>query len=877
MARLQANIELGWSPILAVASTGTSRVLEVVGWEGGFGSAPSTGLFVGSNGYVANITDGVNIAGGGGGGGNINISAGASSSLVSAVTFSNANGISFGYDGTNVTATVATNYQSQGAYLTTAMQSNAATISNINMSAGTTSTNASAFTFSNANNVTFGLGTGANVGVITASIPNFLTTAAQSNQVVNSVNGSTGQISLNVGSSLSSSTNGSSITFGLASNITTALQSTGAYLTTAMQSNAATISNIKVSASNTSLLLSALTFANSNNFTFGLSNNSVITASYTVPTVTNSSLTIAAGGSTLSSVSQLVFVNSNGVSFGASTSNNGSITITATVQTNYLTTAMQSNAATISNIKISAGASSSLVSAVTFSNANGVSFGYDGTNVTASVAAAGGAQTGISGIIAGTQTQTSGTVSFANSNGVTFGMSNSSVITASIATSLTNINFSAGTTSANLSAITFSNSNGISFGFNSANSVVTATVQTNYLTTARASSDAIGLNTAQTNVTWTVNSSGLSLNAAGYAGTGTSVTNASITLNSNGLAISVAAPGGGGAVNFSAGTTSANLQSVVFANGNGVTFGLNTGASSQSITASVASQSNQTLGLYATGNTTQNTSATFDARTVSFNAAGGISWGYTNGSVQVSAPPVSSLSGTGGISISTNGSTISIGAPLAASLSRFNYPDGHFGALGQTGNGSLSVNHMYIPFYVTATAAKIGMSISAATNTSATTASANNSVWMGIYTLNGSTLSLASSGSQTFNFAWSQSASTTGNTSINSMRQMTVPINMSVTPGEYWMAAVISQATTYTSVSMAMYGNSNIANAASNVEFAPIGSNTSVRNNVFQFQGIYTAGTSAGPASINTVDINYTSQSNVQRANFYVQLFNATY
>jgi hypothetical protein len=72
-----------------------------------------------------------------------------------------------------------------------------------------------------------------------------------------------------------------------------------------------------------------------------------------------------------------------------------------------------------------------------------------------------------------------------------------------------------------------------------------------YLTTARGSTDAIGLNTAQSNVTWTANSSGLSLDARGYAGTGTSATNASITLNSNGLAINVAAPGGGAAATVS--------------------------------------------------------------------------------------------------------------------------------------------------------------------------------------------------------------------------------------------------------------------------------------------------------------------------------------
>jgi hypothetical protein len=59
-----------------------------------------------------------NSGGGGGGITAVNISAGTTSSNVSAVTFSNANGVSFGYDGTNITATVQTNY------LTTAMASN---------------------------------------------------------------------------------------------------------------------------------------------------------------------------------------------------------------------------------------------------------------------------------------------------------------------------------------------------------------------------------------------------------------------------------------------------------------------------------------------------------------------------------------------------------------------------------------------------------------------------------------------------------------------------------------------------------------------------------------------------------------------------------
>lgn len=102
--------------------------------------------------------------------------------------------------------------------------------------------------------------------------PAWLTTAAQSNQVVNSVNGSAGQINFAVGSSLSSSLNGSSITWGLASNITTALQSAGAYLTTAALSN----HSHGFSASGGSSVFQTLNFSNANNVTFSNSNGQVV-------------------------------------------------------------------------------------------------------------------------------------------------------------------------------------------------------------------------------------------------------------------------------------------------------------------------------------------------------------------------------------------------------------------------------------------------------------------------------------------------------------------------------------------------------------------------------------------------------------------------
>jgi hypothetical protein len=75
------------------------------------------------------------------------------------------------------------------------------------------------------------------------------------------------------------------------------------------------------------------------------------------------------------------------------------------------------------------------------------------------------------------------------------------------------------------------------------------------------------------------------------------------------------------------------------------------GYSNGSIQVSAPVQTAQTVGLYALGNTTQNSSTTLDARTISYNGIGALSIGYSNGSVQMSAPAVSQLSATGIISI----------------------------------------------------------------------------------------------------------------------------------------------------------------------------------------------------------------------------------
>ena len=167
---------------------------------------------------------------------------------------------------------------------------------------------------------------------------------------------------------------------------------------------------------------------------------------------------------------------------------------------------------------------------VVFSNSNNVSFGLNGSTMTASYNSTqfAGTATSFGG------TNVSGSLTL-NSGGLSLSLSGLAALT-----SQSNQAASASNGSFTFQTVGFSNANGVTFG-TSAGSIVSASVNTSY----RGSNDAIGLNTAQTNVTWTVNSSGLSFNAGGYAGTGTGFggtnVSGSMTHNSAGLTLSLSA------------------------------------------------------------------------------------------------------------------------------------------------------------------------------------------------------------------------------------------------------------------------------------------------------------------------------------------------
>jgi hypothetical protein len=306
-----------------------------------------------------------------------------------------------------------------------------------------------------------------------------------------------------------------------------------------------------------------------------------------------------------------------------------------------------------------------------FGNAGGVTFGYDGTNVTA---AAGTAAPSPVNISAGTTSNNLGSIVFGDSNGISFGLgtgASSRSITATVQTNYqsSNANYltsqsnqaiSASNGSFTFQTAAFSNANGVTFG-TSAGSIVSASVNTSY----RASNDALGLNTAQTNVTWTADSRGLSINAGGYAGTASGFTganiSATITLNSVGLSLSLsglAALTSQSNQALSASNGSFTFQTAAFSNANGVTFGTSAGsivsasvktdyagtgtsATNASITLNTAGLAISVAAGGGVNPVVSNSAGSFSFTTLNFSNANNVTWGTSAGSIvtaSVAAP-----------------------------------------------------------------------------------------------------------------------------------------------------------------------------------------------------------------------------------------------
>jgi hypothetical protein len=930
------------------------------------------------------------------------VSAANGSSAFQTLSMVDTNGVSWATQAAGLGATVRTDYASSNhshgnpslalTNLTGTTASNSAGLT-ISLSAGAgggaaisaagSSQNAGTVVFSNSNGVSFGM----NGSTITATV--------QPGAAAGIAAGSAGTQQATSGTLVFANSNG--ITFGMSGSS----QITASHNGVTQQST----QPVAVSGQNGSFAFSTLSLSNANGISFGTSAGSAVTASYTVPTVTNSSWTVSDAASS-ATVGRLAFTNLNGLTLSLSTGAAGTHTIVGSH--NALTTGAASNhshgnptlnltnlsGTTASNsagltLSLSADAAFSaglsggntagdtgtVSNRIVFAGGNNItvsgSTNAGGMSVTISGANAGGAQTGISGIQVSDTTYTSGTVNFSNANGISFGSSAGQAVTVSHALQFTSAtsnitsnalhssasrvmnivaatNSTGGGTASLSSNVSFSNTHGVSFFTSAGNAIVASH---NGLTTARASNDALGLNTAQTNVTWTANSAGISLNAAGYAGTGTSITGgAAITLNSNGLqfngaslagttsgftganlsasithntaglaiSMSAQAPGaatlsvygvsnttqsssgtipgsalsfqgnGGVSVGVSNGsvvlsgpaltslavsgalsassngstislgvgtvtasiignttqtsTGSINLNALVFSGAGGASLGISAGSI---IVSGGAGAGGGTASLYALGNTTQNSSTALQITQLSFNALGAMTWGYSNGSIQVSAPATSSLVGTGGISISTNGSTISISI-TQSTKSGFNPYADLPAVMDQVGQGSLRLEPMGGMPNVQFDRILLPIYNSQSSNSSG---SHTLSFWVGFYTRNASTLSLMSSISSTTAVTHSGTAGSYSN--YSGMRHFAIASTGTLTAGDYVMAFLSRTTSGGTNGTYSNLMVSGIGTAFQGF----FGSSNNTTQQYTLGQGFYTATTSGLPASIAYSDL----------------------
>ncbi len=159
--------------------------------------------------------------------------------------------------------------------------------------------------------------------------------------------------------------------------------------------------------------------------------------------------------------------------------------------------------------------------------------------------------------------------------------------------------------------------------------------------------------------------------------------------------------------------------------------------------------------------------------------------GNTSGTTASVSSGTMVLSGGTNITLSQNAQTIEIIGANTGTMSVYqpSFIPGGMNAR-QFGQSSVHLDPVMIPNYVSATRADVVLSCSVSTSSNSSWA-ATLSYIFGIYTKNVSTLSLASSGGTVFNVTNTAAVSFS---SLHGVKYFSIPININMTPGNYWFA-----------------------------------------------------------------------------------------
>lgn len=415
-------------------------------------------------------------------------------------------------------------------------------------------------------------------------------------------------------------------------------------------------------------------------------------------------------------------------------------------------------------------------------------------------------------------------------------------------------NFATTTTGGSNVVVGTANSAGVTIGVPAF--LTTAQPVGAYLTTARASNDAIGLNTALTanGVSVTANSSGLSLNFPAFLTTAAqsnhshgnptlALTNLTGTTSSNSagltLSLSAAAPGGGVTPVASASNGSFSFTTLAFSNANNVTFGTSVGGIiTASVAAPGAAAEQNAINLLG-ANTSGNTTAT--GSTIGFSGVNLTLSGTNNSQVVISAPATSSLQATGAVSIATNGNTISIGAPLGKPQ-YWACPDWAAGTRSLLTNAT-AING--IPFFMPFEVRGVLSAQELMWDMSRSTSGSNQfTVFGGIYSYsNSSVAALVTS--------FSNSYSNTATASVSGIRQFEANFNsFSLTPGQYLLGMMFTAANT-ASMNYSLMGAPGNNQPAGGVISGSDAYHTHTTHQAIPLEGRYTVATAALPGTIS--------------------------
>ena len=321
------------------------------------------------------------------------------------------------------------------------------------------------------------------------------------------------------------------------------------------------------------------------------------------------------------------------------------------------------------------------------------------------------------------------------------------------------VNISAGTGLAQTGTVVFSNSNGVTFGM--------ATSASSFVVTASVSATVVAIQSIS-------------------AGTTRITSGEAVFSNSNGISFGVAGNTVTATADYvrsiSAGTTNATGNQIVFSNSNSVSFGAN-GAT---ITASISTLPETPFAISAG---TQSVST----GTVVFSNSNGVTFGMSGSSrITATVDAIKSISAgttritsgeavfsnSNGFSFGVNGQTIT--ATYERRVTAFSQW-AEFGTNFSISNATLSLQKVSMPMHLSATRAVVLMDL---TGNSGSTGALT--VSMAVYTLSGSTASLASSASR--QISWTSGSETTASSiygGVSGTRYRTLGINVSMTPGDY--------------------------------------------------------------------------------------------